>query len=174
MICIKFDQKIKKTKFGLLRFVGFLKPRFFSKPFSSPAYVCRYRSTVLQYDVKRWNCECDSEARASLVTWPTDLVDTDSTHVKMASCFLAVPLKRTWEVDVIKPLKTFISDTYSGSGSEDFDQALNEFNKLRNTTISKSLDKHESALEVLYRYSCCTIDLHWILLLLFIITKERV
>ena len=70
----------------------------------------------------------------------------------MASCFLAVPLKRTWEVDLVKPLKTFISDTYSGSGSEDFDQALNEFNKLRNSTISKSMDKHESALEVLYRY----------------------
>lgn len=69
----------------------------------------------------------------------------------MASCFQAVPLKRTWEVDLVKPLKTFISDTYSGSNSEDFDQALNEFNKLRNSTISKSIDKHESALEVLYR-----------------------
>jgi len=71
----------------------------------------------------------------------------------MASCFLAVPLKRTWEVDLVKPLKTFISDTYSGSDTEDFDQALNEFNKLRNSTISKSVDKHESSLEVLYRYS---------------------
>jgi len=73
----------------------------------------------------------------------------------MASVFLCVPLKRTWEVDLIKPLKTFISNTYSGSDTEDFDQALTEFNKLRNNTISKSLDKHESALEVLYRYSCC-------------------
>jgi len=70
----------------------------------------------------------------------------------MASCFLSVPLKRTWEVDLVKPLKTFISDTYSGSDSEDFDQALNEFNKLRNSTISKSIDKHESSLEVLYRW----------------------
>ena len=45
MIYIKFDQKIKKNpknlNFGLLRFfLGFFKnlkkPRFFSKPFSSP------------------------------------------------------------------------------------------------------------------------------------------
>jgi len=69
----------------------------------------------------------------------------------MASCFLAVPLKRTWEVDLVKPLKTFISNTCSGSDSEDFDHALNEFHKLRNSTISKSVDKHESAVEVLYR-----------------------
>ena len=81
--------------------------------------------------------------------------------VKMASYFLAVPLKRTWEADLIKPLKTFISDTYTGSNSEDFDQALIEFNKLRNSTISKSMDKHESALEVLYRYLCCIIGLRW-------------
>jgi len=73
----------------------------------------------------------------------------------MASSFLAVPLKRTWEVDLIKPLKTFITETYTGSDSDDFDQVLIEFNKLRNSTISKSMDKHESALEVLYRYSVC-------------------
>jgi len=52
----------------------------------------------------------------------------------------------------VKPLKTFIVDTYSGSESEEFDQALNEFNKLRNSTISKSVDKHESSLEVLCRW----------------------
>jgi len=80
----------------------------------------------------------------------------------MAS-FIAVPLKRTWEVDLIKPLKTFISDTYSGSDSEDFDQALNEFNKLRNSTVSKSMDKHESALEVLYRYSPIDWLIDWLM-----------
>jgi len=36
----------------------------------------------------------------------------------MANSFLAVPLKRTWEVDLVKPLKTFISDTYRGKGRE--------------------------------------------------------
>ena len=70
----------------------------------------------------------------------------------MASGFQAVPLKRTWEVDLVRPLKAFISDTYSGSDTEDYEPALNEFNKLRNSTISKSVDKHESSLEVLYRY----------------------
>ena len=74
-------------------------------------------------------------------------------YVKMASCFVSVPTKRTWEVDLLKPLKSFISDTYSGPDSDDLDQALNEFNKLRNSTISKANDKHESSLEVLYRYS---------------------
>ena len=45
MICIKFDQKIKNLKnlnFGLLKFFVFKKkpkkPRFFSKPFSSPGF----------------------------------------------------------------------------------------------------------------------------------------
>ena len=66
---------------------------------------------------------------------------------------MSVPTKRTWEVDLLKPLKSFISDTYSGPDSDDLDQALNEFNKLRNSTISKANDKHESSLEVLYRYS---------------------
>jgi len=70
----------------------------------------------------------------------------------MASIYVAVPLKRTWEVDLVKPLKTFIENTYSTISPEDYSQALTDFNKLRNTTISKSVDKHESALEVLYRY----------------------
>ena len=80
----------------------------------------------------------------------------------MASCFLVVPLKRTWEVNLVTPLRTFISDTYSGSDSEDFEQALNEFNKLRNSTISKSVDKHESALEILYRYAMRVVLFMWV------------
>jgi BRO1-like domain len=65
--------------------------------------------------------------------------------------FISIPLKKTWEVDLIKPLKAFIANTYSSCNVEDYNQALAEFNKLRNNTIAKSVDKHESALEILYR-----------------------
>ena len=65
--------------------------------------------------------------------------------------YLAVPLKRTFEVDIVKPLRTFIADTYNNVNPEDYTKALQEFSKLRNSMISKSVDKHESALEVLYR-----------------------
>ena len=65
--------------------------------------------------------------------------------------FLAVPLKRTWEVDVKKPLTTFIQTTFDKLDPEDYNKAIDEFNKLRNNVISKAGDRHESALEVLYR-----------------------
>ena len=65
--------------------------------------------------------------------------------------YLAVPLKRTWDVDLVKPLRTFISDTFSNANPEDYNTALQEFNKLRANMISKSVDKHESAIDVLCR-----------------------
>jgi programmed cell death 6-interacting protein len=65
--------------------------------------------------------------------------------------YLSVPLKRTWEVDLAKPLRTFISNTYQNANPEDYNNALQEFNKLRNSMIAKSVDKHESAIEVLCR-----------------------
>ncbi|RUS90047.1 hypothetical protein EGW08_002160 [Elysia chlorotica] len=69
----------------------------------------------------------------------------------MAS-FISVPLKKTYEVDLVKPLRTFIQNTFSQANPDDYNQALADFNKLRNTTVVKSVDKHESALDVLYRY----------------------
>ncbi|XP_076437173.1 programmed cell death 6-interacting protein-like isoform X2 [Babylonia areolata] len=69
----------------------------------------------------------------------------------MAS-MLAIPLKKTYEVDLVKPLRNFIQDTFTQANPEDYNNALTEFSKLRNSMISKSVDKHESALEVLYRY----------------------
>ncbi|CAL1536222.1 unnamed protein product [Lymnaea stagnalis] len=69
----------------------------------------------------------------------------------MAS-FISVPLKKTYEIDFVKPLRTFIQNTFTQANPDDYHQALSEFNKLRNAMITKSLDKHESALEVLYRY----------------------
>ncbi|XP_053408218.1 programmed cell death 6-interacting protein-like isoform X3 [Mercenaria mercenaria] len=66
--------------------------------------------------------------------------------------FLAVPLKQTYEVDVVKPFRNFIQNTFSTANPDDYNTAISEFHKLRNLTITKSVDKHESALEVLYRY----------------------
>ncbi|KAK0059367.1 programmed cell death 6-interacting protein [Biomphalaria pfeifferi] len=68
------------------------------------------------------------------------------------AALISVPLKKTYEVDLVKPLRTFIQNTFTQANSDDYNQALSEFNKLRNTMITKSVDKHESALEVLYRY----------------------
>lgn len=66
--------------------------------------------------------------------------------------FLAVPLKQTQEVELTKPLRSFIQNTFSQAEPDDYNHALNEFSKLRNLMIAKSVDKHESALEVLYRF----------------------
>ena len=64
---------------------------------------------------------------------------------------IGIPLKKTYEVDLIKPLKGFIQNTFTSVSVDDYQNALHEFNKLRNTMIAKSLDKHESALDILAR-----------------------
>jgi programmed cell death 6-interacting protein len=81
---------------------------------------------------------------------------SDENHVtkqkisKMAT-FLAVPLKQTQEAELIKPMRSFIQNTFSQADPDDYNKALNEFSKLRNLMIAKSVDKHDSALEILYR-----------------------
>ena len=65
--------------------------------------------------------------------------------------YLAVPLKKASDVDLIKPLKSFISNTFQLPTADEFNQPLQEFNSLRNQMIQKSVDRHESSLEVLYR-----------------------
>ena len=65
--------------------------------------------------------------------------------------YLAVPLKSTYDVELVKPIKKFIQNTYTTIEADDYDTALHEFSKLRTAVITKSSDKHESALEVLYR-----------------------
>ncbi|GAB1608342.1 programmed cell death 6-interacting protein-like isoform X6 [Argonauta hians] len=69
----------------------------------------------------------------------------------MAS-FLAVQLKKTYEVDLVKPMRTFIENMISSADANEYNSSLTEFSKLRSTMMAKSVDKHESALEVLYRY----------------------
>ncbi|XP_013400625.1 programmed cell death 6-interacting protein [Lingula anatina] len=66
--------------------------------------------------------------------------------------FIAVPMKKCWEVEMAGPLRGFIQTTYPDYNIEDFNQALKDFDRLRSQMISKSMDRHESALDVLYRY----------------------
>lgn len=66
----------------------------------------------------------------------------------MAS-FVAVPLKKTSEIDLVKPLKNVIATYYSSSDEPiNFDDAIEAFNRMRSTCTAKGLDyKHESSVE---------------------------
>ncbi|KAG2465308.1 PDC6I protein, partial [Polypterus senegalus] len=67
--------------------------------------------------------------------------------------FISVPLKKTSEVDLAKPLSKFISNTYpAGEEQGDYVRATEELSKLRKSAVGRPLDKHESSLEVLLRY----------------------
>jgi len=67
--------------------------------------------------------------------------------------FIAIPVKKGYEVDIAKPLNNCInSAAYNASGQEntEISGAIENLNKLRNSCISRSLDfKHESSLELL-------------------------
>uniref|UniRef100_A0A0N5AMA9 BRO1 domain-containing protein n=1 Tax=Syphacia muris TaxID=451379 RepID=A0A0N5AMA9_9BILA len=72
-----------------------------------------------------------------------------------AATFLAVPLKTTVEVDLVKPLTSYIESMYQNAAKNDnseIKQAVIELNKLRNRTCMQPLDKHQNALDVLTRY----------------------
>ncbi|KAF0296691.1 Programmed cell death 6-interacting protein [Amphibalanus amphitrite] len=67
--------------------------------------------------------------------------------------FIAVPIKRTSEQDLVRPLKSIIASSYSTADNPaDYADAIQDMNKLRASATWKSFDKTESALEVLYRY----------------------
>ena len=73
--------------------------------------------------------------------------------------FLSIPLKKTYEVNMTDPIKSFISTQCKSAEnnpfsepSEDVNEAVVELNKLRNKAVVQPLDKHESSLEVLYRF----------------------
>ncbi|KRZ69476.1 Apoptosis-linked interacting protein [Trichinella papuae] len=68
------------------------------------------------------------------------------------SRLLAVPLKKSSEVDMAGPLHTYISSTYSTDECPTDSYAIEEFNKLRNKVCCGPLDKQESSLQLLYRY----------------------
>jgi len=68
--------------------------------------------------------------------------------------FLAIPMKKSYEVDMAGPIRTYISCTYSTTEMPTDFEAINEFNKLRNKATIQIMDRHENSLELLYRYVC--------------------
>ncbi|KAM3857910.1 programmed cell death 6-interacting protein isoform 2-T2 [Diretmus argenteus] len=67
--------------------------------------------------------------------------------------FISVPLKKSSEVDLVKPLSKFVTATYAASEEKaEYIRAVEELNKLRKSALGRPLDKHESSLEVLLRY----------------------
>ncbi|RCN29363.1 hypothetical protein ANCCAN_24883 [Ancylostoma caninum] len=68
--------------------------------------------------------------------------------------FLAVPLKSTHDVDLVKPLTTYIDSVYNTTDDNraEVTEAVQELNKLRSKACCQPLDKHQSALDIVTRY----------------------
>lgn len=69
----------------------------------------------------------------------------------MATTLLCIPVKKTFEVDLSKPLRSFIASAYGNTNPDEYNYALSELNKLRSNFIAKSGEKQENALDVCYR-----------------------
>ncbi|OWR42499.1 putative programmed cell death 6-interacting protein [Danaus plexippus plexippus] len=64
---------------------------------------------------------------------------------------IVVPLKKSSDVDIVKPLKNLIQSTYNtAETNEDFSDAINELSRLRSYAIWKVFEK--SSLDVIYSY----------------------
>ncbi|XP_055343943.1 programmed cell death 6-interacting protein-like [Paramacrobiotus metropolitanus] len=67
-------------------------------------------------------------------------------------CFITIPTKPTIEAELKKPLSNAITAVYSGESIQDINQSLDELDKLRKNAVCRILDRHESSLEILYKY----------------------
>lgn len=65
---------------------------------------------------------------------------------------LSIPLKKSQNVELVKPLSNYIKNTFSDEKLHDTKDALAELNQLRTNAVLKSLDKHETSLDVLQRF----------------------
>lgn len=75
--------------------------------------------------------------------------------------FISVPLKKSSEVDLVKPLSKFVTATYQTSEEQgEYIRAVEELNKLRKNALGRPLDKHESSLEILLRYKASCFVTH--------------
>uniref|UniRef100_A0A8C6T8E1 Programmed cell death 6 interacting protein n=1 Tax=Neogobius melanostomus TaxID=47308 RepID=A0A8C6T8E1_9GOBI len=75
--------------------------------------------------------------------------------------FISVPLKKSSEVDLVKPLSKFVTTTYQGSDEQgEYLRAVEELNKLRKSALGRPLDKHDSSLEILLKYydQLCSVE----------------
>uniref|UniRef100_A0A3P8T8M9 Programmed cell death 6-interacting protein n=1 Tax=Amphiprion percula TaxID=161767 RepID=A0A3P8T8M9_AMPPE len=67
--------------------------------------------------------------------------------------FISVPLKKSSEVDLVKPLSKFVTASYPAAEEQgEYLRAVEELNKLRKNALGRPLDKHESSLEIILRY----------------------
>ncbi|XP_077404763.1 programmed cell death 6-interacting protein isoform X3 [Vanacampus margaritifer] len=67
--------------------------------------------------------------------------------------FISVPLKKSSDLDLVKPLSKYVTSTYpAGEEQGEYIRAVEELNKLRRNALGRPLDKHESSLESLLRY----------------------
>ncbi len=66
---------------------------------------------------------------------------------------ICVPMKKSSDVDIVKPLKNIISTLYSTADNpEDFTADIQELSYMRTQALSKTLDKSTAALDLLYKY----------------------
>ncbi|XP_028905462.1 programmed cell death 6-interacting protein isoform X1 [Ornithorhynchus anatinus] len=75
--------------------------------------------------------------------------------------FISVQLKKTWEVDLAKPLVKFLQQTYpAGDQQAQSCRAAEELSRLRRAALGRHLDKHDAALDTLLRYydQICSIE----------------
>lgn len=63
---------------------------------------------------------------------------------------LAVPAKSTKSVDFMRPFTRFISISYDDQPSK-YHEAISELNGLRESTVVRSPDKHETGLDLITR-----------------------
>ncbi|XP_003747646.1 programmed cell death 6-interacting protein [Galendromus occidentalis] len=67
--------------------------------------------------------------------------------------YLAIPLKKTSEVDLIKPLTNIFSGMYTGSNEkEEYTAALTRLNSMRKSATWKTLDKHQASVDAMATY----------------------
>uniref|UniRef100_A0AAZ3QDW1 Programmed cell death 6-interacting protein n=1 Tax=Oncorhynchus tshawytscha TaxID=74940 RepID=A0AAZ3QDW1_ONCTS len=58
--------------------------------------------------------------------------------------FISVPLKKSSEVELVKPLSKFVTATYpTGEDQAEYIRSVEELNKLRKSALGRPLDKHE-------------------------------
>ncbi|KAG5675004.1 hypothetical protein PVAND_004944 [Polypedilum vanderplanki] len=65
---------------------------------------------------------------------------------------ITVPLKKPYEVDLVKPLKNIIQSTNVKQADNSQIEKINSFNKQRNHAVFKVFEKNEAALEAIYGY----------------------
>ena len=65
--------------------------------------------------------------------------------------FLQIALKKTSATDFIKPLTSYIKNTFSGEVLNENKDALAELNQLRTNAVVRALDKHETSLDTIQR-----------------------